>query len=482
MKKIAIAIVLFLLSVVVHAAEPQVLAKGESIVIRTEYEIGDVAISNPSVADYIVHEGRHQIYLNALVEGYTTLTLWDKGGAEKDSVPIHVYTVTLKGILDEAKRIFGGLPSIRFQIQNDNVLMTGEAPSPREFERLKQFGQKYSSIINEVVLAQPVATTIAQTLVDAIDVPGVRVRRIRDHFVLEGTVYSESQSKRAFEIAKLYDPEVLNLLDVHPSDRVPGKQDMVQLDLYFMEIQKSALKSFGIQWAPGSFPASSNANGSIGGGGGGDGLGLGGLGKDMVGFVLNLLPKIRFVSEHGLGRVLENPTLFVKSGDQSQFFSGVEVPYYSQQSIEFKKIGIQVTAEPIASGGDVDLKLNATLSSPSPDIAGGINTNTVTTTSYVHAGEAVVLGGIVRGNDVKTYNRVPKGMDQSTALFSLFLSKDFQKNNSEFIIFAVPHINEPKKADVFEQQWAERGRELLLADEKPAEPAKAKKPRPRRWR
>lgn len=419
---------------------PQSLTRGDSVTIDTSYAIGDVAVTDPHILDFFVKEGRNAVYINAKSEGFSTLTLWDDKGNVQDVIPVTVYGASTQGILEEGKKTFRSIRTIDFVVQDDVIRIVGQAPSPAEHKRIQRFAERYEQVRNEVTLAAPVALTLVSEVEKAIAMPGIRVRVVRDRVVVEGIAFSKDQANKAFEIAKLYSPEALNLIEVREKDRRVGKEEMVQLDLYFMEVQRSALSSFGIQWAPGSFPKEADAgNMGIGGGGAGEGA-FSGLGKNMVGFVLNLLPKIRFLREKGLGRVLENPTIFVKSGDVGKFFSGVEIPYYSQQNVQFKKVGIEVETEPIISGSDIDLKLSATLSTPSPHINGGINQHNVDTTAYLKNGEAVVLAGLASQRDVKTSNRVPKDLATSSALFTLFLSKDFQSSKTELVVFALPKI------------------------------------------
>ena len=439
---------------------PQSLSKGESTTIQTDYAIGDVALTDPKVADFIIQEDRKSLYLNAKGEGFATLTLWDKNGEARDAIPITIYATNLKGILGEAKQAFASIQSIQFLTQDNIVRIVGEAPSPADYKRIQTFAARYPQVANEVTLAKPVLDTLTGKIEQTIGFPGIKVRSVRDHIVVEGVAFSPAQAARAYEIAKLYDPNCLNLVEVKQGDRNPGKSEMVELEVYFMEIQKSALRTFGIQWAPGAFPSSGAANGSFGSS---EGVGgLAGVGQSLIGFVFNLLPKIQFVREHGLGRVLENPTILVKSGDVANFFSGVQVPYYAQQNVQFKEVGVKVEASPIVANRDVDLKLSASISSPSPHIDGGINTHSLSTTAYIPSGQAVVLGGILSNRDVKTYNRVPKDLATSSALFSLFLSKDFQSSKSELVVFVVPKIvNSLQAATASQESWKEMEEKMV---------------------
>ena len=442
------------------AVSPQSLAKGESSVIQTDYEIGDVAIADPKVADFVIQDERKSLYLNAKNEGFTTLTLWNKDGELKDVIPVTVHNASLSAILREAEQSFASIKTIDFLVQDDVIRIVGEAPSPSDYKRIQSFAARYPQVLNEVVLAKPVLDTMTDRIEKAIAMPGINVRSVKDRVILEGVAFSQGAANKAYEIAKLYDPSALNLIEIRQGDRTLGKEEMVQIDLYFMEIQKSALRTFGIQWAPGSFPAG-GGGGPFGGTEGGAG-GIGGLGQSLIGFVFNLIPKIRFIREHGLGRVLENPTLFVKSGDLATFFSGVQVPYFAQQNVQFKEVGVKVETQPVVAGSDVDLKMSAQISTPSAHIDGGINTHSINTTAYIPSGQAMVLGGIMSGRDVKTYNRVPKDLSTSSALFTLFLSKDFQTDKTELVVFALPKIVSAA-ADVtaLQEEWQQTEEQML---------------------
>jgi len=107
---------------------------------------------------------------------------------------------------------------------------------------------------------------------------------------------------------------------------------------------------------------------------------------------------------------------------------------------------VKIHAEPIAAAYDVDLDIDASLSSPAANIEGGIDTRTLKTSAYVRAGQSIVLANMISNRDVKTYNRPPKDIDTSSALFNLALSKDFQSGRSEFLVFIMPTILEQTPA------------------------------------
>lgn len=425
----------------------QLLMKGQSTTIALDYEVGDIAVADRSVCDYLVGQDRRSVYINGRGGGETTMTLWDADGVRRDEFVVRVVTTTLKEVLDRAHNAFGDLRGVRIEVRGGRVEVSGEVAEPEDYRQIEALARSDPRMRNRVSLSSDVIDQVASAIEDAIGVPGVTARSVRDRVVLEGVAYSPADAKRAAEIAKLYSPEVLNLIEVQETGRRIGRGNMIELEFHMMEIKRSALRTLGVQWAPGSFPKGGAANAGTGSGAGLFSS-IDSLASSVIGFVFQLVPKVRFIRERGDGRVLENPSVIVKNGEVAKIFSGSEIPYYRDEEVQFKKVGVDIHAEPIEVDGGVDIKLTASLSSPSPDIRGGIDTNTVSTSAICRSGQSLVLANIIRNGDVKMKNRVPSGIDTSSALFTLFLSKDFQSNRSTFVIFVTPRvIDEPTAAE-----------------------------------
>jgi Flp pilus assembly secretin CpaC len=412
---------------------PQNIVRGQTATIETDYEIGNVAIGDQSISDYLIQSNRREVYLNARKAGTTTLTLWDTQGTRRDVIPISVSSQDMGALQQEAAEIFGPGTKLKLSKYGDQVVIDGEATSPAEAEKIESYVQRNPNVRSVAKLSPEAQQTLARKIETAIEIPGIHVRAVQGRLMMEGLAYSAESAARAEKIAKLFDPGIMNLIEVKETKRRPGKEPMVILDVYFMEVKKSAIRTLGISWTPGGTPS---------GGMSGSGGMFGNLIGSAVGTVFNLLPKIRWVHESGNGRILEQPSLIVKSGDAGEFFSGTQVPYYSAQNVQFKEVGIKLSAEPISSGGAVDLKISATLSTLSAGVNQGIDTHTVNTVAYCKAGESLVLANLYRNGDSKTWNRLPQGVDTSSALFTLVASRDFQSHTTDLVIFVTPRVVE----------------------------------------
>src|SRR5205085_2398181 len=68
-----------------------------------------------------------------------------------------------------------------------------------------------------------------------------------------------------------------------------------------------------------------------------------------------------------------------------------------------------------------------------------ISNSTIQTKVTVRSSQSAAIGGLV-GNDASTaYNRLPKGVSENPIL-SLYASKQFQHNQSQFVVFITPVI------------------------------------------
>jgi pilus assembly protein CpaC len=427
--------------------QDQVLIKGQSDTIIVNYEIGDVAVADPKVCDYLVGKGRGSLYINAKDSGETSITLWDADGAERDNFSVKVVTTTLKDILDKVKRVYGSMDGVDVEIRNGRVEANGEVVDPYDFREIESLSRSESKFRSQVRLSDNIIGKIRHAIKRAVAIPGITVESFNDKIVLSGVAYNSTDKMRAFEIAKIYYSDVLDLVELKDTGRLVGRGDLIELEFHMMEIKRSALRQLGINWAPGATQNDAGANAAMGGGAGVLSS-VADVGRSLLGFVFQLAPKLRIIRENGNGRVLERPSIVVKSGEKAGIFSGSEVPYYNNDEVQFKKVGIDIEAEPIRVGDGIDLRIKATLSAPSGDIRGAVDTHTVATTAVLPLGQSLVLSNIIRNGDVKMKNRVPGNIDSSSALFTLFLSKDFQSNRSEFLIFVTPRVlKQPKTAE-----------------------------------
>ena len=124
----------------------------------------------------------------------------------------------------------------------------------------------------------------------------------------------------------------------------------------------------------------------------------------ITGAANDLLPKLNYFRSLGLARILENPSVSVKSGEVATIESGTRIGFPVAQgngtvSMEFQNVGAKLKIRPYARGSDVDMSVEVKISSlGAPTLSGSvaIEQNAVNTTQIVQSGESVVIGGLVR--------------------------------------------------------------------------------------
>jgi pilus assembly protein CpaC len=255
-------------------------------------------------------------------------------------------------------------------------------------------------------------------------------------------------SSRAEAIAKAYYGDVVNVLEIREAERVPGRTDTVVIIVHFVELSKSLVDSWGVNWTPLAsengieffFTAPYDSAGSGWG--------------DVTGFaeatLYGLLPKLDRARTTGYARVMENPSVAVKSADTARIFSGVQFPFVVangiQTTIEYKDVGITLEVTPFAQGSDVDLSISvetSALGEIAPNGYQTVDTSRITTSEFCRAGESIVIGGLQRLSDRIEYNRIPDSSSSTgQPVFTLYKSKHYKKSKSQFLVFVTPQVYE----------------------------------------
>lgn len=432
------------------------LPVGGQEVLNLTYSFGDIAIGSGAIVNVNPIRERKQILLTGREQGSTTLIIWDTKGSKRDEYDIRVIPENLDRIMQDSKRLLQDIEGLRFRVVGDKVIIEGEVFLEDELRRVKNVADKNPAIMNFVTLSPVTQRILAATVAKEIGRPEIEVRPIRDKLILEGVVYSEVEKTRAEAIASAYYANVVNVLEVRSADRPPGKGKTIVLIAHFVQLAKNLVNTWGFEWAPLAFQGTLTPQ-------------YGTLADLQVSATLDLaadpatlqvdnplvssqgaflLPKVRRARSSGYARVLENPTVSVKSGEEVTTFAGMQFPYpvvfQGGVAIEWKDIGISLTARPFALGDSVDMRLKievtelGQVSNSNGDPA--INTARIETTQFCKSGESIVIGGLHRLADSVLYNRPPS--DVPGALVQLFKSKDYTKSKNQFLVFITPQIHE----------------------------------------
>jgi pilus assembly protein CpaC len=388
-----------------------------AVVVESDMPFAELSIANPGIADISTLSDR-SIYVLGKAPGRTTLTILGPNGELIANVDVHV------------------------------------SPDIAEFrERLRQ-----------ILPSEP-----------------IEVRTANDGIVLSGTVSSIGRLDAALQLAERYAPgRISNLMTV-------GGTQQVMLRVRFSEVQRGVAQnlaaSINARASAGSIGAGRFANDALNAGvfavvppriptdppiviqppgftpqtTGQFGVFTGGFSIGAVQFQVML----EALESQGLARTLSEPSLTALSGQEAEFLAGGEfpVPTIGQNgnaSVTYRPFGVSLNFTPrVLDGGVINLQLSASVSSidPSTTVATGggislpsIRTRQTSTTVELRDGESFVVAGLLQDDFRGGVRRVP-WLGDIPILGALFRSSDFQRDQSELVIFVTAHLVTPTRGE-----------------------------------
>jgi pilus assembly protein CpaC len=166
------------------------------------------------------------------------------------------------------------------------------------------------------------------------------------------------------------------------------------------------------------------------------------------------------LESQGLARTLSEPSLTALSGQQADFLAGGEFPVpvpgeNGQITIDYRPFGVQLAFTPrVLDGGVINLTLNASVSSLDQSTTvttGGVSVpafrrRQTSTTVELRDGESFVIAGLLQEDFQGGSRRVP-WLGDIPILGALFRSTDFQRDQSELVIFVTAHLVTPTRGE-----------------------------------
>ncbi len=419
------------------------------------FDIGNITIGNPKVVDFKADREKNRLTLFPKNPGTTLLMVYDQKDNQREVLELTVYSRDPNRLLDQIRQLLVDVEGISIKKLNNKIIIDGEVFLPSDKERIEKIKSNMANIVDLTRMSPNSDQVIAKKIQEEIGLDEVQVRSIRGKIVLEGEVYSPQASIKAEKIAMLYSTNVINVLDLREVPRPPSMQPTIQINAHFVEVSKNFSKNFNFTWNPvpnigtnlsytlNPVSGSTNFNGSV------------------TGSANNLLPKLNYFKSLGLARILENPSVSVKSGEVATIESGTRLGFPVAQgngtvSLEFQNVGAKLKIRPYARGTDVDMSVEVKISSlGAPSVNGNVSIvqNSVNTTQIVQSGESVVIGGLIRHSYRQFFDRPPTGNASAAnggtelvdpfplgSLFTLFKSNDLSKQRSQFLVFITPKI------------------------------------------
>jgi len=415
----------------------------DQIAVDIPYNFGNISYASDTIIRVAPLRESQQLLIAGRRAGTTSVIVYDTGGSLRDQFEVTVIPANLSRVMRNVQDLLSDIQGLKFRIVNDRVYVQGEVSIDEEMQRVEDLALA-EPLVESMVTLSPVAQRLLADLIEQqIDRPGVEATLVNNQIILEGVVHSQAELARADAIARAFYPDAVNVLDLREVERIPGRAKTVVINVHFVELAKSLTMTWGVEWTPlavqgpEAFFQRDYDNGAW---------------SEAYGYatatITSFLPRIEQARTSGYARVLENPTVSVKSGDAATIFAGAEYPYLVSQglynTVEFKDIGIRVDVTPYAQDNDVDMDIKIEATALGEIAANGyqaVNKSELQTSEFARAGESIVIGGLQRVNDTVDYNRVPE-TDVENGIYSLYRNKEFKKSKSQFLVFLTPQIHE----------------------------------------
>jgi len=240
-----------------------------------------------------------------------------------------------------------------------------------------------------------------------------------------------------------------------------GSKEQVMLNVKFIEVNKSALKTLGFDFLVKKFTVGEDLidMGSYAGkvNDPSDPLLLG----NSVDFFFNSTTQnisgiIKALWQNNLLTILAAPNLSARSGSEARFLAGGEFPIplvsgtggTQTVSIVFKEYGVRLKFLPTVIGSKlIKIKVEAEVSNLDFDngiILSGfhipsLDTRKAETEVELEEGQYFILGGLLSSDMAKTISKIP-GLGHIPILGKLFSSERYLNNESELLITLSPTI------------------------------------------
>ena len=328
---------------------------------------------------------------------------------------------------------------------------------------------------NSIVAVVDVVVTydvdgLRQHLADLLPTESVEIQPAGDALVLSGHVSSSDHLRTIMAVADRYAPgAVTNLLSLS------GSQQVV-LEVKFAEVQRSALINLGLDSINGAAsnaglgtttptsggPAGAFAAASLLAVPGSQAFGtVGGLLTDGKTYFLR--GEISALEQSGMVRTLAEPNVVALSGETATFLAGGEFPIPVVQSlsggsptttIEYKDFGVGLSFTPTVIAADtINLILKSEVSALDSTFAvttngisvPGLKVRRATTTVELRNGQSFAIAGLIQDDFNDTLKALP-GVGSIPIIGALLRSTDYQRNQTELVVFITVHLVEPGPA------------------------------------
>jgi len=432
-------------STVAMGAEPQLvnLPRGTSFAVDLPADARDVIVSNPAVAEAMLHSPR-RITVIGLAPGQTDAVFLDASGRTILALKVRV-DAGVYALQDTITRVAPGA-QVHAEAVNDSIILTGLVTSPAEADRIVQVARAFVSAPEKVMNMMSVAGSDQVTLkVRVVEIQRNAIKQLgfdasavlgqiggtqfllnqAASFGINGEFLGSFTGGASRDTTRNYQQMRLCNNTSQPADAmcpfvVNGPEDSGNWDTA----------------QPGTGPGSDDLN------------------KGEA--------TIKAFERVGLIRTLAEPNLTSVNGESASFLAGGEFPVPSgrdQQGnllVEYKPYGVSLAFRPIVlSGGRISLQISVEVSeltsqggftigagTPTSLTLQGLSVRRTQSTVELPSGGSMMIAGLLQENTRQNLDSLP-GLMNVPVLGPLFRSRDYVSGETELVVIVEPYIVTP---------------------------------------
>ncbi|MBX3478720.1 MAG: type II and III secretion system protein family protein [Brevundimonas sp.] len=434
-------------SVIAAGEQPRMinLPRGTSFAVDLPADARDVIVSNPQVAEAMLHSPR-RITVIGLAPGETDAVFLDGAGRTILALRVRV-DAGVSALQDTLGRVAPG-SDIRAEAVNDTIILTGTALSPADAERAQQVARAFVSAPEKVLNMIGVAGSDQVTLrVRVVEVQRTAIKQLG--FDTNAVLGRIGEAQGIFGQAATFGVNggllggftggYFNDSTQQPQMLVPCSGGL-DPDAECFQIIRGPNDPGGIANWDTAQPRST--------------VGDDGLNKGEA--------TIKAFERAGLIRTLAEPNLTSVNGEAASFLAGGEFPIVVGRDdrgtilTEYKPYGVNLSFRPVVmSGGRISLQISVEVSeltnsgavtigagTPNAISLAGLNVRRVTNTVELPSGGSMMIAGLLQESTRQNIDSFP-GLMTVPVLGTLFRSRDYQSGETELVVLVEPYIVSP---------------------------------------
>lgn len=424
------------------SSERVTLGLNKAAIIELPADAADVLVSNPAIVDAIVRTPR-RIYILGLAVGQTNAFFFSDSGKQLLNLEIRVERDTVA--LGDLMRAHFANADIKVESINDNIILTGTAPSAAVADQAREMAIRYvgapEKVLNMISITGRdqvmIRVRVAEMQRSVAKQLGIDLKAMamvggapfafssNNEFGLLGRALGTGSGTLGMLPGQLYNPYDLTCGGQVP---MPGTAE-----------------------TPPTLPCAAINNSNA---------------------YNNVEGTVRAMERAGVMRLLSEPNLTAISGETANFLAGGQFPVPSgvddsgNVRIDFKQFGVGLAFTPVVlSEGRISLKVSSEVSELTAEGAltlpgasvrhtdgslittpgvtiPGLRVRRAETTLEMPSGGAMMMAGLLRDDFKQSIDGYP-GLKDLPVLGALFRSRDYQMNQTELVVIVSAVLVDP---------------------------------------